>query len=168
MAGAVAAATVLAMAAGGCNYSFRAGGGFPEHIRTVAILPFENETTRFELTQEVHDQLLRELPRALGIRNAGEENADAIVRGTIRNYSLDAPLYRAGAEQSRTEVLQRSVRIVVTVQIIDRQENVILWESRSLSAEGQYLEATEQEDTGREEAISLLVQRIVDGAQSNW
>lgn len=162
------ATAVLAMAAAGCNYSFRAGGGFPEHIRTVAILPFENETTRFELTQEVHDQLLRELPRALGIRNAGEQSADAIVRGTIRNYSLDAPLYRAGAEESRTEVLQRSVRIVVTVQIIDRQENVILWESRSLSAEGQYLEATEQEDTGREEAISLLVQRIVDGAQSNW
>ena len=33
---------------------------------------------------------------------------------------------------------------------------------------GGNLEDSESEDQGREVAIELLIQRIVDGAQSNW
>jgi len=150
----------------GCNYSFRSGS-FPDHIRTVAILPFENETTRFELGQEIHEQLLQDLPRALGVNNAGEEVADAIVRGTITRYDLGTPLFRPG-QNDQVEVLQRQVTLVVRVEFIDVVENVILWDDTSLSVQGQYLEETESEEVGREEAIALLVQRIVDGAQSNW
>ena len=81
----------------GCNYSFRSGS-FPDHIRSVAILPFENDTNRFDLTQELHEQMLRELPRSLGIVNAGEEAADAVVRGRITGYSLSTPLFRPGQQ----------------------------------------------------------------------
>ena len=151
-----------------CNYSFRAGSFPPEHVTSVAVLPFENETDRFELTQEVHEVLLQDLPRALGVRNAAEDNADAVVRGTIRRYDLTAPLYRAGEDESRAEVLQREVSLGVQVEIVDLIENVILWESTNLLVRGQYLEDTETEEIGRTEAIELLVQRIIDGAQSNW
>ena len=47
-------------------------------------------------------------------------------------------------------------------------ENVILWESSSVVAQGEFLEASETEEIGRIQAIELLVQKIVDGAQSNW
>lgn len=152
----------------GCNYSFRAGTGFPEHVRTIAVVPFENETARFELTQEVHEALLRQLPRALGLNQAGEEVADAVVTGVIRNYDLTSPLYRQGSENESVEVLQREVVLSVSVQILDREQNAILWEGPQIRALGQYLEASESEDVGRVEAIELLVQEIVDGAQSNW
>ena len=65
------------------------------------------------------------------------------------------------------EVLQRQVNIRVQVALIDLVENVILWDDQGLSTQGQYLEG-ESEEVGRAEAIELLVQRIVDGAQSNW
>jgi len=156
------------LAVSGCMYSFRAGSFPPEHIRTIAIQPFENETTRFELSGEVYDQLLRNLPRALGIRTAGEDVADAVVRGTILRYDVMAPNYRAGAEGRPAEVLQRQVTISIQVEIVDLVENVILWEERSVQAQGQFLEASETEEVGRLEAIELLVQKIVDGAQSNW
>ena len=152
----------------GCNYSFRAGSGFPEHVRTVAVLPFENETARFELTQEVHEALLRQLPRALGLNQAGEEQADAVVTGVIRNYDLTSPLYRQGTQTQNVQVLQREVVLSVSVQILDQQQNVVLWEQPQMRVLGQYLEASESEDVGRVEAIELLVQEIVDGAQSNW
>ena len=152
----------------GCNYSFTAGAGFPAHVRTIAVIPFENDTNRFELTQEVHEALLREVPRALGLTPAGEDVADAVVSGTIRNYNLAAPLYRQGQQTESVEVLQRQVVIVVGVQILDRQENALLWEQSQIRVQGQYLEASETEDVGRVEAIELLVQEIVDGAQSNW
>jgi len=158
----------LPLAGTACNYSFRAGSFPPEHINSVAVLPFENETDRFELTQEVHQVLLQDLPRALGVRNAAEDNADAVVRGTIRRYELTAPLYRTTEDESRAAVVQREVALGVQVEIVDLIENVILWESTNLLVRGQYLEHSETEEIGRTEAIELLVQRIIDGAQSNW
>jgi hypothetical protein len=151
----------------GC-YSFRAGSFPPAHIRTIAVEPFDNDTDLFELSNEVYDKLLRELPRALGIRPAGADVADAIVRGTIVGYDVNAPNYRAGAPGQAAEVLQRQVSLRVRVEIVDLVENVILWEDQNVMAQGEFLEASENEIVGREEAIDLLVQKIVDGAQSNW
>ncbi len=162
---ALALAGIVAL--GGCNYSFRAGS-FPEHISTIAVMPFENDTDRFELTQEVHQALLQELPGALGVQLAGEEHADAIVQGTITSYTLTAPLYRSGGRGQGAEVLQREVTLRVAIQILDTHENRLLWENRGVTTQGQYLEASETEAVGKNEAIELLVQRIVDGAQSNW
>ena len=45
---------ITVLAAGGCNYGFRSGS-FPDHIRTVAILPFENDTS-----EGIHTPMLRE------------------------------------------------------------------------------------------------------------
>lgn len=162
------AALASALAPAGCLYSFRAGSFPPAHIKTIAVAPFENETTRFEISGELYDQLLRNLPRSLGIRTAGEDVADAVVRGTILRYEVVAPNYRAGAEGQPAEVLQRQVMITVRIEIVDLVENVILWEDQSVTAQGEFLEASESEEVGRAEAIELLVQKIVDGAQSNW
>ena len=163
-----AALAGAAMVASGCNYSFTAGAGFPEHVQTIAVLPFENETGRFELTQEVHEALLRQLPRSLGLNPAGEEAADAVVSGTILRYELTAPLYRRGAEAESVQVLQREVVLIVKVEVLDRENYTILWDQSQLRVVGQYLDASETEEVGRTEAIALLVQEIVDGAQSNW
>ena len=157
---------IAVLAAGGCNYGFRSGS-FPDHIRTVAILPFDNDTNRFELTQEIHEELLRTLPRSLGVTNAGEDVADVLVQGRIVRYDMTAPLFRSGQQVGQVDVLQRQVSIRVEVELIDLVENLILWDNRGLSTQGQYLEG-ESEEVGRAEAIELLVQRIVDGAQSNW
>ena len=156
---------IAVLAAGGCNYGFRSGS-FPDHIRTIAILPFDNDTNRFELTQEIHQELLQTLPGALGVTNAGEDVADAVIQGRIIRYDLTAPLFRAN-QVGQVDVLQRQVSIRVEVELIDRVEDVILWDNLALSTLGQYLEG-EPEEIGRIEAIELLVQRIVDGAQSNW
>lgn len=161
---------LLVVALSGCMYSFKAGSFPPEHIKTIAVQPFDmgDNVTRFELTGEIYAELLRNLPRALGIRTAGEDIADAVVRGSITRYDVVAPNYRAAGTGQAAEVLQRQVTIVVSVEIVDLVENVILWEGRSVSAQGTFLEASETEEVGRIEAIALLVQKIVDGAQSNW
>ncbi len=161
-------AVVALLPATACNYSFTAGAGFPDYIETVAVVPFENETNRFELTQEVHTALLRQLPRSLGLTPAGQESADAVVTGTILRYELSAPLYRRGQQAESVEVLQREVTLVVSVEVLDRENYLILWDQQQLRVVGQYLDASETEDVGRTEAIELLVQEIVDGAQSNW
>lgn len=151
----------------GCLYSFQAGTGL-SGAETIAIVPFENRTSRLELTQEIQDVMLRNLPRSLGLRPAGEEVADVVVRGEITRYDLSAPSYRPSTGGGGAEVLQREVTIVVSVQLLDMNERLILWENTSLRAIGQFLEASETEDIAKEQAIQILIQEIVDGAQEGW
>ncbi len=164
----VVSLALLTLLLPGCLYSFRAGAGFPSHVKTVAIVPFENETNRPELTDEIFQALLKDFPRSQGLQPAGEDVADAVVRGVVRRYDLSTPSYRAGAPGEVPEVLQRQVTLLVQVQIVNQVDNEVLWESQSLSVQGQFLEETESEDAGRALAIQLLVRRIIDGAQSNW
>lgn len=159
---------LLPLLSAGCIYSFQAGAGFPGYVETVAIVPFENQTNRLELTDEIFQALLRDFPRSQGLQPAGEDVADAVVRGTITRYDLSTPSYRPGAAGEVPQVLQRQVTLVVEVQIVNLVDNEVLWESRSVSVQGQYLEESETEEVGKALAIELLVQRIIDGAQSNW
>lgn len=161
-------AVLSALLLSGCNYTFQAGAGFPPHVQTVAIVPFDNQTDRFEVTQELHRILLEELPSRFGLRTGGEEFAEAVVRGAVRQYSVEAGAYEPGASGNQTQVIQRSVRLSVEVQVVDRVNQVILWENSSLSAVGEFLEDTEREEDGRRLALERVSQAIVDGLQSNW
>src|SRR5437868_4958324 len=67
------------------------GGGLPSHIRTVAIVPFENQTPTTELPREITDALRAKLHDRLGLRDAAEAKANAIVRGTVQRYEIDSP-----------------------------------------------------------------------------
>lgn len=163
-------AAVLGLVAGfsGCVYGFQSGTGLAG-VETMAVTPCENETRRLELSAELYDLMFLRLPQQLGLTVAGEENADVLVRCVIRDYRLDAPSYRAsGTEGDAPEVLQRQVTIRAAVQIVDTNRNLILWEDMGVTAEGQFLEASEDEEVGKLQALDLLVQRILDGAQSNW
>ena len=153
----------------GCNYTFQAGSGLPPHVQTLAVVPFDNETDRFEVSQELHQLLIDELPRTFGVRTGGEEFAEAVIQGTIRNYQVQAESYRPeGGASTVTQVIERQVRLSVSVQVIDRVNSLILWENAGLTAQGEYLEAAGDEEAGRELALSRVVQGIIDGLQSNW
>ena len=160
------------MALAGCLYGFQAGAGFPDHVRTVAIVPFENRTNRLEITDEVFQALLQDFPRSQGLQPAGEDVADAIVQGVITRYELSTPSSRPGAAGQTPEVLERQVTLVVEVRILNRGPDggqwETLWESSGVSVQGPYSEESGSEDDGRRLAIELLVQRVIDGAQSNW
>jgi len=164
----VRAALAVALLLPGCNYTFQAGAGLPPHVQTLAIVPFENSTPRFEISQELHETLLEELPRVFGVRTGGAEFAEAVVRGTVTGYRVETPSYRPDATGNRTQVLERQVSLTVNVEVVDLVNNVILWENPSLAARGEFLEESQLEEDGRRLAISRVSQAIIDGLQSNW
>ena len=157
-----AAAGLLLLA--GCNYGLT-GGGFPEHIRTIHIESFENETPQFELTQQLFTELVDDVPSALGVRVGSRANADALLTGTIVGYDDVAQNYSTSG--TGIQVLTHQVRISASVRLLDVRENVILWEGR-VSGSGQYRPDSQTEDEGRRVAIDFIVQNIIDGAQSQW
>lgn len=160
-----AAALALAVLATSCVYGFRAGGGLPGNIRTVAVIPFDNRTGEPQLTQEVSDAIRQAAEGRLGLRPAAEADADAVVRGEIVRYDPDVPLaYTAG--DGRVDVTRRQVTIVVSVEILDQREGKALWRSSGLSVSGEY--QPPQESEGRRVAIQKLITSFVEGAQSQW
>ena len=155
----------LAALASGCVYGFKAGGGLPATIKTVAVIPFDNRTGEPQLTQEVTDAIRQAAEGRLGLRPAAEADADAVVRGEIVRYDPDVPLaYQSG--NGTVDVTRRQVTIVINVEIMDQHEARPLWRGNGLSVNGEY--APPQEAEGRRVAIQKLVTSFVEGAQSQW
>ncbi|HLB37200.1 MAG TPA: DUF4136 domain-containing protein [Gemmatimonadales bacterium] len=157
---------VAAAVSTGCLYGF-AGGGLPPHIRTVAILPFDNQTADPLLTQQVTDAIREAFENRLGLRLAGEATADAVVRGAVVRYEPEVTLsFQAAQQTTGTEVTRRLVRLAINVEIFDQREGRMLWQRSGLTVDGEYQPPREAE--GRETALKKLVNDIVDGAQSQW
>jgi hypothetical protein len=162
----VGAATVL-VALAACRFSpYRfAGGGLPGNIRTVAVLPFENQTSTPELQRDLFDAMRRTLQSRLNLRDASESRADAIVRGTIVKYDIDVPV-GFSSDPRQNASTRRQLQLVVDVAIIDQASGRTLLERKGLAAKGEYAERNEI--AGRRQAITQLVNDIVEGAQSQW
>lgn len=159
-----AALAALLAASAGC-YGF-AGGGLPPHVKTVAILPFDNLTPEPLLTQEVAEALREAVQGRLGLRPASEASADAVVRGTIIRYEPDIPLSFQPGQVGGVAVTARRVQLTLRVEIWDQQEQRALWSRESMVVDGEYTPPDEGE--GRRKALDKLVTDIVDGAQSQW
>lgn len=148
----------------GVHYGF-AGGGLPSNIRTMAVLPFDNQTTSPEVQRELLDLMRRELQRRLGVRDASENRADAVVRGVISAYDVDVPV-AVSANPSQAVSARRRLQVTVDVEIVDQTTGKTLWQRKGLTADGEYAERAE--GTGRRIAIEKLVNDVIEGAQSQW
>jgi hypothetical protein len=160
-----ALAALAASASASClPYGF-VGGGLPSNVKTVAVLPFENQTPMPELQRELYDVLRRDVEGRLGLRDASESRADAVVRGTILRYEPDLPI-AFSSDPNRATSARRKLQIVVDVQIVDQTSGKPLWQRQGLTVEGEYNER--QEAQGRRDALRKLVDQVVEGAQSQW
>jgi len=162
--------TVLLLAAAlaldGCiwRYSLH-GGGLPAHIRNVAILPFENQTGSTELQRELTEGLRKAFSSRLGLREAGEDKASAIVRGTIVQYDMDVPV-AFSANPAQATSARRRLQVRVDVEIFDQVRGRVLWSRKGMSADGDYGE--NDEASGRRQAVERIISDVIEGAQSQW
>src|SRR3954465_6644915 len=157
----VVSALLLTLSACHFPYGFK-GGGLPPEIDTMAVLPFDNKTPSSTVQQELLEQMRVELRRRLGVREAPEDRAKAIVRGTILEYQQDIPV----GFGTNTTSARRRLQITVDVEIFDVQKGKVLFSRKGLRGEGEYAERADAD--GRRLAIQKLVNDIVDGAQSQW
>ncbi len=151
-------------ACGSIRYGF-AGGGLPSNVRTMAVLPFDNQTTSPEVQRELLDVMRRELQKRLGVRDASESRADAIVRGVITGYDVDVPV-AVSANPATAVTARRRLQVTIDVEIVEQANGHVLFQRKGMSGEGDYDERAEA--AGRTKAIEKLVNDIVEGAQSQW
>jgi hypothetical protein len=157
--------SLSALGLGGCLYGF-AGGGLPPSVKTVAVLPFDNQTPEPTLTQEISQAVREAVEQRLGLRQSTEAKADAVVRGSITRYEPDLPVAYQGGDSSQVTVTRRQVQITVSVEILDQKQGKPLWQRSGLTVRGDYEPGREID--GRRKALDDLVVNIVEGAQSQW
>jgi hypothetical protein len=101
----------------------------------------------------------------LGLRDAAESKANAVVRGTIQRYEIDIPVAFSATNKQATTAT-RMLQLVVDIEMVDQVTGKTLWQRKGLIAEGQYPEGGEV--AGRQRAIERIVNDVIDGAQSQW
>ncbi len=148
-----------------CLYGFSGGGGLPKNLRSASVQPFDNQTAVPELQREVLEQLRKGMKDRLNLREATEQKADVLVRGTIVKYEVDLPA-GVSADPRQTNSTRRRLQIVIDVEIVDQTTGRTLLKRAGLSQEGQYPEGGEA--TGRKNAIETLVTQLIEGMQSQW
>lgn len=162
-----AAVPATAILLAGCLYSFSGGGGLPADIETIFVPPVENRTSRFAVSDQVTQGLLEAVRGQLGGRVASEEAADAILRVTVTNFDEQALSFEA-EEGVGANVFQRRISLAASVEFIDLVNGDTIWSSASVRGTGEYAPDEETEDVGIELAVENLIQKIIDGTQSQW
>ena len=158
---------VLAMplVASGCLYGFSGGGGLPRNLRSVAVEPFDNQTASSDVQREVLEEVRKGMRDRLSLREAPEQKADVVVRGTIVRYEVDLPA-GVSADPRQTTSTRRRLQLVIDIEIIDQTTGRSLYTRKGVSSEGQYPEGGEA--SGRRTAIETFITQVVEGMQSQW
>jgi outer membrane lipopolysaccharide assembly protein LptE/RlpB len=152
----------------GCNYSFT-GGGLPQHIRRVYIEPFENNTPYPGLESILLRELQDRFPGSLGVRLASQSNADAVVRGKLNSAEEQTTNINPNTDASgRIGRLEAQVQVSFDAEIYDVQNDAVLWRGNGITSLGTFTPPGEDVEDGRRKALQQAVQRLIEGAQSQW
>lgn len=145
-------------------YGF-SGGGLPSDVHTFAVANFDNQTATPQLPKELTDALRTRIRDRLGLRDATEAKANALVRGAVQRYEVDIPVgYSANNKQQTTAT--RSLELRVDIEMIDQITGKTLWQQKGAIAQEQYQEGGEA--VARRRAIDQIVNKLIEGAQSQW
>ena len=157
------AIALLAGLLSGC-YSFTAST-LPSHIRTVKIHEVEDKTLDPVLANNIREGVVEMFRKnAGGVRLVnGDANADFEM--TLLSYTNKPENYN-----SNSDVETSRVTIRVSVKFYDNVKEKVIYESKSLSAEGTYdVQANETEDRhGQARAIEKMQDLIITNALAKW
>lgn len=160
---ALLALLLLMLCLSGC-YSFTAST-LPSHIKTVNIHEVEDKTLDPVLANDIRTGVLDMFKKnAGGVRIVnGEASADFEM--VLLSYTNKPENYN-----SSSDVETYRVTIRVSVKFYDNVKDRIIYESKSLSADGVYdVAANETEDRhGQKRAIEKLQDLIVTNALAKW
>ena len=157
------AVTFVAGLLAGC-YSFTAST-LPSHIKTVQIHEVEDKTLDPVLANNIHTAVVDMFKKNAGGVRLVNENANADFEITLLSYTNKPENYN-----SNSDVETYRVTIRVSVKFYDNVKDRIIYESKSLSADGTYdIQKNESEDRhGQARAIEKMQDLIISNALAKW
>lgn len=144
----------------GCAYySTSATGG--AGIRTVAVPLLENESLEAGIHQALTDSLIQGFVVGGAMRVVREDQADAVVQGTVLEVREDPFTYGDRADQYQ-------ISVFVKMAFYDTRQKQVIWETERMRGYGIY-DASTQRDHARQQglgdALRMVAQDVVDRTQ---
>jgi hypothetical protein len=145
-------------------YTF-SGSTLPAHLKTVDIPLFINQSLMPGVAEEITDQLTRQVV-SMNLLRMSSSKGDATIRGRVVDYSNNPRTYgTTGARQ--VQVSEYAVHIAVEVEFMDNKANSPLYKG-TITGEGIYDFAKENEALGRSKAEKDIVDQILQHSVQSW
>ena len=154
----------------GCGYALVGTTSMlPEHVRVIAVVPFENRTNRPEIEQRVTEEVANQLSRRRRYSVVTDRTAgDAVLDGAVTQYRTTPVQFTAEGRASRVEVMvtiQAALREVVSDEVLWSQAGLIFKEQYDLPPETtQFFDQESVAQTEIAEGVAgVLVASIFEG-----
>jgi hypothetical protein len=162
--GIAAAAVLLALIAGCGPYSTK--GRTAGDIKEIAVPNFSNETPEPDIEVDITGNVRSWLIQDNTLKVVAEEDADAILEGTIKEYRNIPVTFN-------TELQAEQYRLVVGIQVslFNPKDNTYIWKDKRIDAHSDYyLETTTDRtyDKALEEVYKDLVEGILNATTQEW
>jgi hypothetical protein len=149
---------LLLLAGTSCGYRLEGEGFSPSpSIRSIAIPTFTNETYEPGIETIVTNALLKEFIKDRRVKILGQDEADAVMEGTVRSFNTSSVAYDPAG-------LVLEYRTWVTVDIIVKRtrRGEVLWSERDLSESDTYRVSSDVRFTEaqKEEAIQVIAGKL--------
>jgi hypothetical protein len=120
----------------GCGYHVAGrGASLPPEIKTIAVVAFENKTTRHRIEQRLTEAVVREFLARTKYRIVPEEKeADAVLRGEVLSVESSAVLFDANTGRATTMV----VTVRMKVRFAERPSGNLLYENNEFLFREEY------------------------------
>jgi TolB-like protein len=148
-------AASLALSCAACGYRLVGQSTvLPEHIRVVAVTPFENRTTRPEIEQRVTEQVTREFSKRRRYTIVtGRDGADALLEGAVTGFRTNPIQFNAQGRATRVETT-----VTLDATLRELASDQVLWSQAALLFRSQY----DVQDSGSDVAFGTTSSQFFD------
>lgn len=164
-----AAAVSLTFSSCGYHLGDR-GDSLPATLKTIAVPPFANATTRYKLTDRLADSVAKELITRTRYRVITDRSAaDAVLLGTVINYTAFPTLVDPAT--GRASAVEVHLMLRVTLQDKDGK---VLFSRPNFEVRDRYEISTvaaeyfEESDDALDRVTKIVAQQVVTGILENF
>jgi len=151
---------VLLLSAGCGVYTFNPKG--KSSIKSIAIERFENQTLEHGLADQMTDIVIDAFISDGNLKVVSLENADAVLSGVLTRYE------RKPYQYDQNDVVESYyVDMNFDITLKNPRDDSEIWKER-MSQRGIYMVDEETEEDGRQRAIELLVEAIINKTTKSW
>lgn len=163
---------IVALCTASCGYRFADGSGsLPKTIHTVSIPAFTNLTTRYKLTDQLPEIISREFITRTRYRVVSDsETADAVLRGTVINYSFYPTIF----DTATTRAVLAEMHVTLSITLTERATGKVLLSRPTFDVHNTYQispDATqyfEESDPALKRAGQEVARSIVSAVLQNF
>ena len=156
----IVALVICAVFLTGCPYTLNPRGSVT--IKSVAVERFQNDTPEFGLADQMTDAIITAFIADGTMKVLPKEQAEAVLFGTLTRYQRRPYEY-----DENDQVTSYAVEMDFDIQLKKPAGDSLIWDER-MSQRGVYNLTSESEEIGRQRALELLVQAIINRTTKSW